>query len=71
MSDVKTFLIGLVVMAAVAGTLLLLFRGLASVFSREARDRRRRARSHGRVVSRVHGPWVKLAVKTEKRKDDQ
>ena len=34
----------------------------------EARDRRRRARSHGPVVSRKEGVSVKLAVKTRKSK---
>jgi len=33
-------------------------------FSPEARERRRRSRSHGRVVSRRNGPTVNLAVKT-------
>lgn len=40
-------------------------------FSAEARERRRRERSHGRVVSRKRGPWVKLAVKTRKPKNDR
>ena len=43
---------------------------LKRYFSPEARERRRRARSHGRVVSRREGPWVKLAVKTKKLKSD-
>jgi hypothetical protein len=43
---------------------------LKSYFSPDARERRRRERSHGRVVSRREGPWVKLAVKTKKSKSD-
>lgn len=34
-------------------------------FNREARERRRRQRSHGRVVSRAVRPMVSLAVDTE------
>ncbi len=41
---------------------------LKHYFSPEARERRRRARSHGKVVSRRQGTWVKLAVKTKKSK---
>lgn len=33
------------------------------VLSFETRERRRRSRSYGTVVSRRHGPAVKLAVK--------
>ena len=34
--------------------------------STEARETRRRARSHGRVVSKAKRPLVKLAVETKK-----
>jgi hypothetical protein len=44
---------------------------LRSCFSVEARERWRRMRSHGRVISRRRGPWVKLAVKTKKSKSDR
>ena len=37
----------------------------------EARERRRRDRSHGRVVSRRHGPSVRLAVDIKKAKKDR
>jgi hypothetical protein len=37
-------------------------------FNREARERRRRQRSHGRVVSKVTRPMVSLAVETEPEK---
>ncbi len=40
-------------------------------FGAEARARRRRERSHGRVISRRHGPAVKLAVETEKPKKNR
>jgi hypothetical protein len=36
-----------------------------AVFSREARERRRRQRSHGKVISKVARPMVKLAVEGE------
>jgi hypothetical protein len=35
-------------------------------FTPDARERRRRARSHGPVVSRKQGVSVRLAVKTDK-----
>jgi hypothetical protein len=44
---------------------------LRRYFSSEARERRRRERSHGKVVSRGRGPRVKLAVKTKKPKSDR
>jgi hypothetical protein len=44
---------------------------LTRYFSPEARERRRRERSHGKVVSRRRGPRVKLAVKTKKSKPDR
>ena len=58
------WLIGFIVLAAV----FLLLRGH---FSAEARERRRRERSHKPVVSTAHRPMVRLAVETEKPEDDQ
>ena len=58
------WLIGITVLIAVT----LLVRGH---FTAEAREARRRARSHGRVVSKGRGPMVKLAVETEKEKEDR
>lgn len=46
---------------AVLVCLALLARGF---FSAEERERRRRNRSHGRVISKVRRPMVSLAVKT-------
>ena len=40
-------------------------------FSAEAREARRRRRSHGRVVSTRNYPMVKLAVETEKPREDR
>jgi hypothetical protein len=37
-------------------------------FGAAARERRRRERSHGRVVSKGRGPMIKLAVETERPK---
>jgi hypothetical protein len=52
---------------AVVGICYFLFRAF---FDREARERRRRARSHGKVVSKVARPMVKLAVEGETDKKD-
>ena len=52
------WLISLVLFAAV----VVLLRGY---FAPEARERRRRKRSHGRVVSKAARPMVSLAVKTK------
>jgi hypothetical protein len=41
---------------------------LKRYFSPDARERRRRERSHGKVVSRGRGPRVKFAVKAKKSK---
>ena len=38
---------------------------LRSYFSPEARERRRRDRNHGRIVSKARRPMVVLAVTTE------
>jgi hypothetical protein len=55
-------LFGLVVLAVVLPRLL-------RYFSPKARERRRRERSHRKVVSRRQGLWVKLAVLTGKPKN--
>ena len=47
---------------------LILFQLARRHFSTEARDRRRRDRSHGPVVSRKRGPSVRLAVDVGKSK---
>jgi hypothetical protein len=59
-----TWLIGLLAFAA----LFFLLRGH---FTAEARERRRRARSHRPVVSRKPGPTVRLAVEVDKPKRDR
>ena len=43
---------------------VLLGMALASTFSPEARERRRRRRNYGRVVSRARRPMVRLNTKT-------
>ncbi len=43
-----------------------LFWLLHAYFGKEAREARRRTRSHGRVVSRGRRTWIKLAARTEK-----
>ena len=40
-------------------------------FTAEARERRRREKSHRPVISRKQGPTVKLAVNTGKPKSDR
>jgi hypothetical protein len=40
-------------------------------FTAEARERRRREKSHRRVVSRKQGPTVRLAVDVDKPKRDR
>ncbi len=54
------WLIGIIAVASV----LFLLRGY---FTAEAREQRRRERSHRRVVSRKQGPTVRLAVNVDKR----
>jgi hypothetical protein len=44
---------------------------LGSHFSAEKRERRRRGQSHRPVVSRKHGPSVRLAVHVDKPKRDR
>jgi hypothetical protein len=58
------WLIGIVVLAAV----VLLWRAF---YSPEGRERRRRERSHRRVISKVRRPMVSLAVKTDKSKKER
>jgi hypothetical protein len=55
------WLLGILVLSAV-------LLGLRHRFSADAREARRRARSHGPVVSRKHGPSVRLAVDVDKPK---
>jgi len=56
-----------------AGVLVLIAvtLGLRRHFSADAREARRRERSHGPVVSRKPGPSVRLAVDAEKSKRRQ
>ena len=56
------------IVLVLAGAAFFLLRGH---FSAEARERRRRERSHRPVVSTANRPMVKLAVETEKPKDDR
>jgi hypothetical protein len=58
------WLIGIMVFAVV----FLLLRGHFTV---EARERRRREKSHRPVVSRKQGPTVRLAVDVDKSKRDR
>ena len=44
---------------------------LRHYFAPAAREQRRRARSHGRVVSKARHPMVRLAVQTEERKRER
>ena len=64
MSNTETFVLWLLNLLAAAGVAM----WLRHYFSPAAREQRRRDRSHGRVVSRKHGPSVRLAVQTEKPK---
>jgi hypothetical protein len=58
------WLIGIILVAAG-------FSLLRRHFSAESRERRRRDRNHGRVISRRHGPSVRLAVDTKKPPGDR
>jgi hypothetical protein len=58
LSNSSVWLLALVVIGIV-GVLFRVF------FNRDARERRRRQRSHGRVISKVARPMVKLAVEAE------
>ena len=71
MADMKLIVAWVTVIAACVGVVVLTVWAMRSVFGREARERRRRARSHGKVVSRGRGSWIHLAVKTKKPKKDQ
>ena len=55
------WLVGVILLAAVA----ILVR---NHFGAEARERRRRDRSHGPVISRKRGPAIRLAVDMDDRK---
>lgn len=50
-------------MAVVAASLVM----IRSYFNPDARERRRRQRSHGKVISKVARPMVSLAVKTDEK----
>jgi len=58
------WLIGIIVLTVV----FFLLRGL---FTADARERRRRDKSHKPVVSRKQGPTVRLAVEVDKPKSDR
>ena len=58
----------LIAAAGFAGAGVCVLLALRSLFSREARERRRRARSHGRVVSKAKRPIVILAANTGETK---
>ena len=51
--------------------LLAVVLGLRQYFGADAREARRRARSHGPVVSRKRGPAIRLAVEVDKPKRSQ
>ena len=57
----------LIGIAALAGLWIL----ARAYFSPDARAGRRREKSHRRVVSRKHGPTVRLAVDVDKPKRDR
>ena len=61
MSEIANPVVWLVALVGI-GIGYFLFR---TFFNREARERRRRQRNHGRVVSKVARPMVKLAVDSE------
>jgi hypothetical protein len=67
MFDIATPVLWLIGIIALAAAFLLL-RGY---FSAEARERRRRERSHRPVISTASRPMVRLAAETEKPKDDR
>ena len=64
MSNTETLVLWLLNLLAAAGVVAWLWH----YFSPAAREQRRRDRNHGRVVSRRHGPSVRLAVEAEKPK---
>lgn len=63
-SDTVLWLISAIVLAAV-------FWLLRGHFSAEAREQRRRARSHRPVISTANRPAVRLAVDADKSKSDR
>jgi hypothetical protein len=79
MKSAKILAIGIRTMLDIRNPILWLFvvlvLGLLVVFmpgrfSAEKRERRRRDRSHKPVVSRKHGPTVRLAVDVDQPKND-
>jgi hypothetical protein len=64
MFGIANSVLGLLVIVLLAAFIL----GLSHYFSADAKEARRRARSHGPVVSRKRGPSVKLAVDVDKPK---
>jgi len=67
MSKTEILVLWLLNLLAAAGLVL----WLRHYFSPEVREQRRRARSHGRVVSKARHPMVRLAVQTEERKRER
>jgi hypothetical protein len=61
MFDLANPIIWLIALVSLA-TVFVLWRG---GFGPEVRERRRRERSHGRVVSKARRPMVRLAVKSK------
>jgi hypothetical protein len=61
----------LLVITVGVGVVVLSIRAMRGAFSKEARQRRRRSRGHGHVISSKDGPSVRLAVDTEKPKNDR
>lgn len=67
MLDIRNPVVWLVGFIAL-GIFFFLLRGC---FGAEARERRRREKSHRPVISRKQGPTVKLAVNVDKPKGDR
>ena len=67
MSKTEILVLWLLNLLAAAGVVL----WLRHYFSPEVREQRRRARSHGRVVSKARHPMVRLAAAAEKRKRER
>ncbi len=61
LADSIPWLLGIVVLVAV-------ILAARHYLSADAREVRRRARSHGAVVSKKHGPSVRLTAKVDKPK---
>ena len=64
MSGITNLAVGLVGSIVLIAVIL----GVRHYFSTDAREARRRARSHGTVISRKRGPSVRLAVTVDKPK---